>query len=61
MKKNEKTKIKTFGYKISKHIRTYNNYKANKTPKNQHPLPNTPEIFFLFLQTHNRRTRPCGI
>ena len=60
-RKMRKQKLKLFGYKISKDIRTYNNYKANKTPKNQHPLPNTPEIFFLFLQTQNRRTSPCGI
>ena len=38
-RKTRKQKLKLFGYKISKDIRTYNNYKANKTPKNQHPLP----------------------
>ena len=61
-KKNErKQKLKLLGYKISKETRTYNNYKANKTPDIQHPLPNAPDIFILFLQTHNRRIRPCGI
>ena len=61
-KKNErKQKLKLLGYKISKETRTYNNYKANKTPDIQHPLPNAPVIFILFLQTHNRRIRPCGI
>ena len=38
-RKTRKQKLKLFGYKISIDIRTYNNYKANKTPKNQHPLP----------------------
>ena len=38
-RKTRKQKLKLFGYKISNDIRTYNNYKANKTPKNQHPLP----------------------
>ena len=38
-RKTRKQKLKLFGYKISKDIKTYNNYKANKTPKNQHPLP----------------------
>ena len=38
-RKTRKQKLKFFGYKISKDIRTYNNYKANKTPKNQNLLP----------------------